>query len=171
MSPVGRPKTLKIPRPGSPPSSASSLMISAPRSASITVETGPCCQIVQSTTRIPSSGVGMPLLLLCRLRIATDGQREVGVAHPLRHRPIVDGDVRVVEHRESERVDRRGNPAAAVGDYARARERAGTGEAFSELGDRAEDSRFGLEEAVVEDVVASRNVPGAAVDVRLPAVD
>src|SRR5882724_428052 len=48
-----------MPRPGSPLSRSSTLITSAPRSASIALHTGPCCQIVQSTTRIPSSGIGM----------------------------------------------------------------------------------------------------------------
>src|SRR5262245_44637113 len=47
------------PRPGSPPVRSSILITSAPRSPSITDATGPCCQIVQSTTRIPSRGLVM----------------------------------------------------------------------------------------------------------------
>src|SRR5262245_18811302 len=47
------------PRPGSPPTRSSTLITSAPRSPSITEQTGPCCQIVQSITRIPSSGIDM----------------------------------------------------------------------------------------------------------------
>src|SRR5438094_8785042 len=47
-----------MPRPGSP-SRASTLITSAPRSPSITEATGPCCQIVQSITRMPSSGSAM----------------------------------------------------------------------------------------------------------------
>ena len=48
-------------RPWSP-SSDSTLMTSAPMSASITVEMGPNCHIVQSITFIPSSGPLYPLL-------------------------------------------------------------------------------------------------------------
>src|SRR4029450_4301185 len=48
-----------MPRPGSPPTRSSTLMTSAPRSPSITEQTGPCCQIVQSITRMPSSGMVM----------------------------------------------------------------------------------------------------------------
>src|SRR5205823_3058556 len=41
------------------PSRASILITSAPKSPSITEATGPCCQIVQSITRMPSSGSAM----------------------------------------------------------------------------------------------------------------
>src|ERR1041384_1714264 len=48
-----------MPRPGSPPTRSSILITSAPRSPRIAEQTGPCCQIVQSSTRTPSSGIGI----------------------------------------------------------------------------------------------------------------
>src|ERR1700752_213540 len=59
-----------MPRPGSPPTRSSTLITSAPRSPSITDANGPCCQIVQSTTRMPSSGMVM---------VACLAQRALGV--------------------------------------------------------------------------------------------
>src|SRR4029453_11876598 len=39
-------------------------MTSAPRSPSMEEQTGPCCQMVQSITRIPSRGMAMASFLL-----------------------------------------------------------------------------------------------------------
>ena len=55
-------------RPRSP-SKDSTLITSAPKSASIMVETGPNCHMVQSTTRMPSRGPVIPLRPLLPLEL------------------------------------------------------------------------------------------------------
>src|SRR5262245_46856897 len=64
------PPSAMMPRPGSPVMRSSILITSAPRSASIIEPTGPCCQIVQSTMRIPWRGRDIKSLVFARLRLA-----------------------------------------------------------------------------------------------------
>src|SRR5262245_1936935 len=76
------PPSAMMPRPGSPVVRSSILITSAPRSASIIEPTGPCCQMVQSITRMPwrGRGIAFPVLMAS---LACGSLRGAGTCPPL----------------------------------------------------------------------------------------
>src|SRR5581483_3858846 len=73
-----RPRTTSKYRPGSPETGSSTLMTSAPRSASSAVAYVPCCQMLRSRTRMPASGRRMCEFSALGVRVSRNARLAFG---------------------------------------------------------------------------------------------